>query len=250
MSKKKINYNNLNFSKFKKLANNNKFSEYEKAGFPDDYRKGYEVKIINDIKKKLTNIKKKNINFLDIGCGYTDFTKELILHSMAKQQNTFLIDSKEVLSQIPQNYNLNKINCFFPNCQKFINDFKGKFDAILCYSTIQYIAKETSVENSLNIMIELLAPGGQLLIGDIPNQSKKKRFFESKEGIKKYQKYFKTNQKPIIESIEKSNELNDSFILYLIHFARNKGLEAYLLEQSYLLPFYNRRDDILISKQR
>jgi len=87
----KIN-KDLTFDDFKKLASNEKLSEYEKIGFPDSYRKKYEKKIFQNIKKILL-LDRADITFFDIGCGCSELPKMLIKNAQDYNQNLHVVDS-------------------------------------------------------------------------------------------------------------------------------------------------------------
>ena len=55
--------------------------------------------------------------------------------------------------------------------------------AILSYSVLHYVFVESSIWSFLDTSLDLLAHSGEMLIGDIPNISKRKRFFASPQGI-------------------------------------------------------------------
>ena len=88
-----------------------------------------------------------------------------------------------------------------------------------------------------------------MLIGDIPNISKRKRFFSSASGIRYHQDFMKTDSKPEVNycAIE-GDKIDDAVILGVIMRARSQGCDAYWLPQSSSLPMANRREDILITK--
>ena len=94
MNEEKIDFENLSYEEFKKLAQNEKLSKYEKIGFPDSYREGKEIFIFEDWIKKLTNLNKENQNILDIGCGCSDLPLMLIGKAKEKKSKLFLMDSK------------------------------------------------------------------------------------------------------------------------------------------------------------
>jgi hypothetical protein len=98
---------------------------------------------------------------------------------------------------------------------------------------------------------DLLAPGGFALIGDIPNVSKRNRFFSSEEGILFHQKNHGPNSFPDINWNEKKpGEFNDEDVFSILKMARVKGIEAFVLQQNSLLPMANRREDILFVKNK
>ena len=75
----------------------------------------------------------------------------------------------------------------------------------------------------------LLSPGGKLLLGDIPNISKRNR-------------NSKYNQGELFEKIE------DGFIFSILQRYRNFGFETYMLKQSEHLPLNETREHILIER--
>ena len=62
----------FNFEDFKNRALDDNLSLNEKIGFPDSYRDGKELDILEDILQKV-NLK-KGFKLLDIGCGCSKLT--------------------------------------------------------------------------------------------------------------------------------------------------------------------------------
>jgi hypothetical protein len=97
--------------------------------------------------------------------------------------------------------------------------------------------------------IRLLAGGGQILIGDIPNISKRKRFFASPNGIRFHREFMKTDEAPAVAfNALEPGEIDDAVLIGIVMRARAAGCDAYILPQPANLPMANRREDILISK--
>ena len=131
-----------------------------------------------------------------------------------------------------------------------------KYDLILLYSVIHYTEKSFEM---IEAAVKLLAPGGKLLVGDIPNLSKKGRFLSSAFGRAFEASYKKTSLDQIPEykdhkDFEEKNaklstaHLNDEFILKTLSHFRNSGFNAYVLDQPSTLPFSYTREDILIGR--
>ena len=78
--KKTIDLVNMrhDFAAFKDLAKNKDISQYDKIGFPDSYRDGFEHLIFNDKLSKLTNLTLDQRNVLDIGPGCSQLPQLLI----------------------------------------------------------------------------------------------------------------------------------------------------------------------------
>ncbi|WP_209508302.1 MULTISPECIES: class I SAM-dependent methyltransferase [unclassified Ruegeria] len=243
----KTDFSNIGFADFQRMASDSKLSRYEKIGFPDTYREGQEEEIFLDICAKLTNLSGKARRVVDIGPGCSDLPFLLIDLCARNQHALSLLDGKEMLSQLPDSEDIQKIDTLFPNCPSFLAEEKGRIDAILCYSVLHYVFEEGSVFRFLDEALSLLAPGGQLLIGDIPNISKRKRFFASDTGADFHRAFMKTDDAPDVRfNVSNPGQIDDAAIFGLLQRARSAGFDAYVVPQSPKLPMANRREDILI----
>src|SRR3954447_12726708 len=95
-------FKDLDFEGFKKLAQDPTLSRYEKIGFPDSYRKGYEAAIFADIVGKLNNLTMPNQLILDIGPGCSELPFKLIDLCREQGHKLLLIDSAEMLNMLPE----------------------------------------------------------------------------------------------------------------------------------------------------
>ena len=240
-------FSDIGFSDFKRFADDNSLSKYEKIGFPNDYRQGFEGLIFDDIRTKLTNLDRRDQIILDIGPGCSDLPLMIIDLCRINNHQLTLVDSDSMLKHLPNNSFVTKVGAFYPNCPELTKELNGKVDAILCYSVLHYIFLETAFFRFLDTSLSLLAPGGQMLIGDIPNVSKRKRFFSSQSGIDFHKNFMKTIDSPLVNfnAIDK-DQIDDSVIFALIQRSRAQGFDAYLVPQNDNLPMANRREDILI----
>jgi hypothetical protein len=240
----------LDFEGFKALARDPSLSPNEKVGFPDSYRAGKEKLILRDIAGKLTGLGRKGKAVLDIGPGCSGVATSLIDLCRRRGHRLTLIDSAEMLALLPDAPSVSKIAGRFPDdCRDFLAAYRGRFDAILVYSVLQYVFAESNVFAFLDRSLELLADGGRLLIGDIPNQSMRKRFFSSESGIRFHQRFTGTDERPSIEhNVLEPGRIDDAVVLSLVQRARAAGFHAYLVPQAAALPMANRREDVLIVK--
>lgn len=231
------------------MAGDPTLSAHEKIGFPDSYREGHEEAIFSDIVGKLSNLQGRSKTILDIGPGCSGLPKRLMAHSAARGHALVLVDSPEMLAHLPDGPGVTKVPGFYPDCKDALDPWKGKFDVILCYSVFHYVFVEAGFWKFLDYSLELLADGGQMLIGDIPNVSKRKRFFSSTAGIRFHQAFMGTTDVPQVDfrSVE-TNRIDDAVILGVIMRARAQGCDGYWLPQSPALPMANRREDVLIVK--
>ncbi|AYR22735.1 class I SAM-dependent methyltransferase [Herbaspirillum rubrisubalbicans] len=240
-------FTNIGFEDFRQLASDETLSKYERIGFPDSYREGYEQLIFADILYKLNNLERPAQHVLDIGPGCSDLPLMLIEKCKSLGHSLSLIDSKEMLDLLPDAVFVKKEPGLYPNCSDFLAANVGKMDVILCYSVLHYVLVDTAFFRFLDASLSLLAPGGQFLIGDIPNISKRKRFFSSETGIRFHQTFMKTVDKPEVafNQIE-HDQIDDAVVMALLQRARSQGFDAYVMPQPATLPMANRREDILI----
>ncbi len=247
MSDSANRFANLGFEDFRKLAKDETLSKYERIGFPDAYRSGKEESIFQDILNKLTLLEETGKTILDIGPGCSDLPNMLIQHCESRQHSLILVDSPEMLEQLPDSPGIEKVAAFFPDCPQLVKERSGAVDVILCYSVLHYVFVDTSIFRFLDTSLSLLAPGGQMLIGDIPNVSKRKRFFASDAGVRFHQEFMHTADFPEVRfnQIEQA-QIDDAVVMAVLQRARQQGFDAYVLPQASNLPMSNRREDILI----
>jgi hypothetical protein len=101
----------------------------------------------------------------------------------------------------------------------------------------------------VDAVVKLLGPGGAALLGDVPNVSKRKRFFSSENGIRFHQTFMQTDGLPDVKfNRPEPGKIDDAVIAGLMHRAQLAGCDAYLLPQPESLPMANRRDDLLIRR--
>ncbi|MCK9353820.1 MAG: class I SAM-dependent methyltransferase [Gallionella sp.] len=247
MSNSPNRFANLGFEDFRRLAKDETLSKYERIGFPDAYRSGKEECIFQDILSKLTLLEEEGKTVLDIGPGCSDLPRMLVNHCESRRHSLILVDAPEMLDQLPAGPGIEQIAAFYPDCPQLIKERAGAVNVILCYSVLHYIFVETSIFRFLDTSLSLLAPGGQMLIGDIPNISKRKRFFASDTGIKFHQEFMHTTDIPEVRfnQIEQA-QIDDAVVMSIIQRTRQQGFDAYVLPQNPHLPMSNRREDILI----
>ena len=250
MNSKSDLFKDLNYEKFKELAKNKELDDIEKVGFPVEYRSNKEKFILNDIISKLGIDDSKNKTILDIGCGCSNLTLMFIEYCKANNHKLVLIDSEEMLNNLP-NYDfvLKTVGYFPKSCDEFIKNYKEKFDCILTYSVIQYVFNELSIFDFVDKSISLLKESGVMLIGDIPNISKRKRFFSSSHGIEYHQNFTSKKEIPTVKFNDiELNNMDDAVVMSIIQRCRLAGFDGYILPQDGKLPMANRREDILIIK--
>jgi hypothetical protein len=124
-------FSRIGFEDFRRMAKDPGLSMYERIGFPDSYRKGYEQHIFEDILAKLPRLRGPAAAVLDIGPGCSELPGHLVATCRNAGHQLELIDSEEMLSQLPDDAGIRKTPAIFPNCPELLERLRGKVDCIL-----------------------------------------------------------------------------------------------------------------------
>lgn len=136
-------------------------------------------------------------------------------------------------------------------------DVPGQFDRIVVYSVLHYLNGVKAARRFIDACLAQLAPGGWLMLGDIPNEDAERRLRASAAGQRVLRQYQRQLQR------ERSGEsltfsqifarvdalrpyLNDAFLLRLLTDLRRRGYEAYIVAQPRALSFSQSREDVLV----
>jgi len=215
-----------------------------RGGRPKEH-KNSEKKIFLDIKNKLDL--KRNDNLIDIGCGAGPVCDYIVKYAKENKINLTLNDIPEVIDFLKKRYKKNnKIRYISGEFQK--KKIKNKFNKVLCYSVIQCTNNPKAFfDRILNITCDQ----SLILIGDIPNTSKKKRFLLSKFGRKFEEKRIRkkiVNLSAYLKKNKQNTFINDELIKNFLIKSKKKGFNFFILKQNKNLPFSYTREDILIEK--
>jgi hypothetical protein len=155
-----------------------------------------------------------------------------------------------MLDQLPDAPFVRKVVACYPGgCPDLLSELAGKLDVILTYSVVQYVFVEARIFDFVDRSLELLADGGAMLIGDIPNSSRRKRFFRSAAGVKHHQAFTNSDAIPHVEfNTLETGRIDDAVVLGLLARCRSAGFDAFVVPQADDLPMANRREDVLIRK--
>ena len=237
----------LSYDDFKALATEEGLSPDERIGFGDSHRVGREPAILQDLRAKLTNLDVPGRLVVDLGCGCGSLALELISFCRRMSHLHVLMDAEEVLARLPDDPHLRKISGRFPQeSGASVQALKGKADVVIIYSVLQVSMLDSNPFDFLDRALELLAPGGQLLVGDIPNQSMRRRFFNSAAGRAFHKSFTSTDTEPeVVFGAIELERIDDSVVIGLVMRARAAGFDAFLLPQHPDLVFANRREDLL-----
>lgn len=249
MSANSKSFSRVTFEEFKQFASDGSMSKYEKIGFPDEYRKDKEINIFYDLNHKL-KLNRKDLLVLDIGCGCSDLVTHLINNAKTNEQTLILVDSEEMLKHSPNDTCIVKIPGKFPDNFDQLSKYQSSIDAIIVYSVLQHIVLDSNPYSFFDKCLELLKPQGRLIIGDIPNYSKRNRFFQSQRGQDMHKEFSNNDGSKAPQTLYPDNfeKIDDGMLFGIMLRYRGLGFETYLVPQSDDLPMSTRREDLIIEK--
>jgi hypothetical protein len=219
------------------------------VGFPNEYRDGKEEAIFADISQKLTSLQRSGVVALDIGPGCSQLPVMLAKTCGTAGGEVHFVDSAEMLQRLPDAPHIFKWPARFPETPDLLRRLAGKVDAIVCYSVIQYVFAEGNIWDFIDRCLPLLTDGGQMLIGDIPNVTMRKRLFSSNQGMQLHRAY--TGREETLDvrfNTMEAGRIDDSVVLSILARVRAQGFHGWVVPQTKALPMANRREDILICK--
>jgi hypothetical protein len=241
-------FKDISYDSFRVRALDDSLSDYEKVGFPDEYRAGREEAIFDDICRKLPRLTRPGAAIVDLGPGCGGLARRMI--DLCRQYGHRLaqIDCPEMLAKLPEAAFITKVPGRFPaDCGAFVAGWREQTDCVLAYSILPCVFEDGNIFNFIDTALSLLAPGGACLLGDIPNVSKRKRFFSSAAGIQFHQQFMETREPPRVEfNTPEPGKLDDAVVLAILARCRAAGFDAFVVPQPPELPLANRREDVLV----
>lgn len=210
-------------------------------------QQGAEKRIVLDLIHKLKP--RPEDVFLDIGCG---LGANLIPFS-SMVSKAVGCDHPNVIKKFKEKASIHSIELYAGN---FLDlDFSEQYTRILSYSVLPFLPDEAVFYKFIEKALELLRPDGIMLLGDLVNADKKRRFIKSARGREFQKKWdaeisnesnFSGAEKALVDGVAVASLMNDEFLLHALGWIRARGFNAYLLDQPQNLPFGNTREDILI----
>lgn len=242
-------YDGLTFDDLRRRALDDSLSENEKMGFAERSRVDTEAAIFRDIESKLPAIAGEGRTIIDIGCGCGDLVRALIAACAARSHRLVLVDSPEMLRLVDAPAGVELRPHRFPLDQSFLDEYHGTGDAVIFYSALRVEFASGDVWRMVDGLCALLAPGGRALVGDIPNRSMRRRLFSSEAGRAFHRAFTGENTEPPMPAPGLApGSIDDAVVLGLAARARAQGFNAFVVPQAPDLPFFNRREDLLLER--
>lgn len=192
---------------------------------------------------------------LEIGCG----AGNLLIHLSAKVSSAAGIDHPKVIARLEKRFSDPSLKLVGANFLDYEPGPDERYEKILINSVLEALSDEAEAFQFIDKAAGMLTPGGRLLIGDIANVDKKKRFIETGFGQAFAQEWRdkvaaedggaeEEAAAKILLVDDKMLVQTDDFVLGLVRRYRRAGWEAYCLPQPSNLPFGHTREDVLIHR--
>lgn len=184
---------------------------------------------------------------LDIGCG----AGQLLIPLAFVVRSITGIDHPKVVSRLRLRFADPDVNLISGNFMDLT--IPDRYSVIIAYGVVNYMTSAIELNAFVDKAVSLLTPGGRLLIGDLPNVDRKKRFLDSATGRafnddwKRQMERSATGR--VLPELDADPDLllfNDEVVLGLLLRYRSKGCDAFVLPQPPDLPFGHTREDVLI----
>lgn len=227
------------------------YGELGKKALPDTMKAGRysfqadaEALIVPDVESKLQL--SSDCTFLEIGCG----SGNLLIPLSALAKSAVGIDHPNLIAAALKRDGSSSIDFRagqFPDI-----DVKESFDRILIYSVLHCLQSFDDAIAFIDRACALLAGGGRLLLGDIPNSDRKARFNDSPAGIAFASEWTKLRENSsedhfnAFANTANIATLDDDGILSILTRYRKRGFDVFVVEQDPNLPFGHTREDIII----
>lgn len=236
----------ISFENYSHIASLADVSNTEAAGRLA-FQQEAERRILSDVLVKLDILASDTL--LEIGCGPGNLL--VPLSNFCAQ--AVGIDNEGAITRLKNRFAKDtEITCMFGNFLD-MNLPATPFDKILIYSVLHCMSNRDEVLNFIERALSILKPGGRMLLGDVPNVSKKSRFGNSKSGQETAKNWAEQMKEAggshPLEKMESDSQLitfDDALVFDLMAFIRGKGFETFILPQPIDLPFGGSREDILV----
>lgn len=197
---------------------------------------------------------------LDIGCG----AGVLMFPISCVCKKIYGIDNSSVIEKLKRGFVPGNVD-FIAGSWLDIDPavfFRGGYTKVIIYSVLHCLKDLETAFLFVDKALEGLRENGKILLGDIPNIDKKRRFLQSASG-KTFDEAFRKEQQlaqNVEEDFQRDNlkkeqilqkalTVDDEVIQKLADHYHNLSCDVYLLPQKGYLPFGHTRDDRLIIKR-
>ena len=233
----------ISFDNFAQSAAAGHLSDTEAAG-RYDFQRDAELQMVADVALKL-NLQASD-QLLDIGCG----PGRLLLPLSRLVANACGIDNAAMIERVRARAGPDSSIRTLTGNFLDLDLSASRYDKILVHGVVQYLGTAAEVTTFIVRAASLLTPRGRLLIGDLPNETKKARFLGSTTGKRMAVEWASlTAHGHPMDGLPRDPSVvsfNDDLVMHLLSIVRAAGYESYLLPQPAGLPFGRSREDMLV----
>lgn len=205
--------------------------------------------IVMDVARKLDI--QPDDRLLEIGCG----PGNILIPLSFMVASSVGMDHPAVCRRLRTRFRDDQIRTIGCNFLDYTTAADDAFDKVLIYSVISTLSDQAEAMVFLDKAVTLVAPGGRLLLGDIANADRKRRFLNTEMGHR-FEVAWREEMPARVDHdessdcppVERTFQPTDRFIRYVLEHYRARGFEVHALSQPSELPFGHTREDILIHR--
>ena len=217
----------------------------EKAG-RHGFQQAAEARMADDVAAKMRL--GPDDTLLEIGCG----TGNLLLPIASRVARATGIDHPDCIASLRSRPGAERLELLEGN---FLDLSIGRrYSRVLVYSVIHYLGSLDEAKAFLSRAAGMLAPGGLLMVGDIPNEDRRRRFLDTPEGKRVAEEHARLRAQsgaPSPAGLAPDPHLvrlDDAAVAALCRHLEAEGLVPRVVPQPPDLPFGHTREDLLAEK--
>lgn len=198
--------------------------------------------VVADVAEKLRL--EPGSDLLEIGCG----PGNLLIPLSFMVSRCVGVDHPDVIDVFRRRYSSETIELIGGDFLE--TDIGQTFDRILVYSVLPTMPDRECLFAFVDKALERLRPDGRMLLGDLNNIDKKRRFEASERGAEFDREWKRLRDARPMQPVDGPTDdvvrIDDALILDIVGHLRDRGWHALICEQPQNLPFGNTREDILV----
>jgi hypothetical protein len=216
---------------------------YWRVGFDAGCREGFEGLIVQSIVDAVSRVSGDKPfgagSLVDIGSGASPLTDAFTELARSWGMRHVVVDSREMLSHLSPDPTRFEVAGRFPDIALEVARAAPVPRVVIAYSVLQYVFREGIANSFIDRAVDLVEPGGVVILGDLPNRDQRIR---QKQALG--QCICSGDMDPVARPI------GDEELINIYRQATSLGGQCFFLPQDGRLPLSRHRTDVMILRPR